>query len=204
MGKFSECIKAYVNPCDTSIDLGIIVDTSDTYTVLLSGMQSVKRYVLIVDVGDSIVIPNDINGSYVYQMQILKKDGILLNDTCYTLETVLTLGSENAVTPIPNPIKTIPCSIQVLISKTPDTSVTITLCNGDIIQYEYPSGNTLTILDADGVPYLAGKKINMPVFIADTVNQEVIYSEVTGILDNTALGGFNAVSLVTVEAKLPL
>lgn len=201
-GSLSECIKVYVNPCDAGIPLDLLAPVAGDYLILLTGANTAKKFVITLEQDEEIVLPNDILNNYVYELQIFKPSGELLNDTCYTLRTILTMGISSSILP-PTPITdTKLCDIQVYISASPDTSQTTTLCNGDVIQYQYASGNTLQILDADGNPYMVNLNIVRPVFLASIVNQTMDYNSVTGEFDNSAEGGFSPDSLFTVQAYL--
>lgn len=102
-GSEVDCIKVNVNPCDDGIPLGINSVGSGSYTVLLAGPNVNKRFILSMGADEEIVLPNEINNNYAFEMQILDPNGDLLNHTCYTLKTVLTLGSSNSIHPSPQP-----------------------------------------------------------------------------------------------------
>lgn len=103
IGTEQECIRLGINPCDTAIPLGIIVSLSGEYVVTIFGGLAGKRFAFSLESGDEIVLPNEINNNFVYQMQITDPNGDLFNDTCYTLRTFVQLGSANNIPPSPSP-----------------------------------------------------------------------------------------------------
>ncbi len=189
-GTISECIKAFVSPCDLGITTNLIAPVDGNYLVLLEGTNSAVRYIIEANEGDIIILANNIHNNYGYSLQIFKPDGELLNDTCYSLQTILTLDGADGITPSPT-VQTQPCTIEVIIVDIPDPSVLYTLCNGNKIQYQYPAGNTLQILGEDTLPYLPGLYVQRPVFLANGVYQDMPYNSSLGTFDNTVNGGFN-------------
>ncbi len=205
-GTVNTCIRAYVNICSTGIDLGLEAPVSGDYLILVEGMLSAKKYVLTIAEGDNIIIPNTINNSYTYKLQIFQPDGDLLNDTCYTLRTMVTLGSDVPVIPTPPIVETRNCSIEVLIKADADTSLTYSLCNGQLIQLEYLPGETLTILDTNGVPYLPGLAIVKPYFLSYGIIQgnTITFDSVSGVFTKPDNGGFNDGDIFTIQYEQPI
>jgi len=87
-----ECIEVYVSACDTGVDTGIVVDADGNYFVRLKFNHAFKTYTFALDSGDTLILPNDVNGNYVHELQVYKPDNTLLNNTCYSLKvnTVIT------------------------------------------------------------------------------------------------------------------
>jgi len=95
----TECIKLYVNPCDSGIDTGIILDTTGEYRILTGFNGSFQESVIEVTEGESIVLPNSLNAPYTHTMMIYDSDGVLVNDTCYSLKLELSVGISNSLVP---------------------------------------------------------------------------------------------------------
>ena len=97
------------------------------------------------------------------------------------------------------------CSITVYIVNTPNPNHKITLINGDTIQVEYAPGNTLTILDDSGNPYMVNKH-PLATFIVDNgYFQDEVFDITTGTFDHTQYGGFsssNNPGVVTFDVSL--
>ncbi len=77
------------------------------------------------------------------------------------------------------------CSISVKIKAIPDDTKTYMLCNLQSIKSEYPTGNTLQLLN------LIGKYVNIPSQRLNGNNVELPFNSATGTFDNTDGGGFN-------------
>lgn len=189
-GSLQECITAYVNPCDEGIGTPFTANVTGNYRILIESFGVATSYTILVQEGEGITLLNNINNNAVHQLQIFEPSGQLLNDTCYSLRTIITLDSTGSPTPSPT-VRTMDCSITVIIVDNPDNDVLFTLCNGDEVRYEYAAGNLLKISTPDGMPFLAGLYIQQPVFLDNTVIQDMPYNSTNGTFDNSANGGFN-------------
>ncbi len=96
------CIKVYVSPCDTGIDIGLKAPTDGDYLFLLEFNGTFQRFILTLEIDDEIILPNCVNGDYIHELQIFKPDGTLLNDTCYSLNVKEVTGDGNGLTPSPS------------------------------------------------------------------------------------------------------
>lgn len=96
-----ECIELYVSACDTGIDTGIVAPADGVYHVRLkfNGAYTVWDFELEVD--DTLILPNVVNGNYVHELQVYNPDGALLNDTCYNLDVRTVINSGNDLEPSP-------------------------------------------------------------------------------------------------------
>lgn len=96
-----ECIDLYVNPCDTGVDTGIVLDESGNYTFRIEFNGMVNEIVLEVTADEAIVLPNSMNLNYIHNLTIYDDSGVLVEDTCYRLKMHLSLGLANNITPTP-------------------------------------------------------------------------------------------------------
>lgn len=185
----TECINVLVSPCDTAVPTGLVAPAAGDYMVLLEFNGTYGQTTLSLDADEAIILPNIVNGNYRHKMEIYKPDGQLLNGTCYTLnvKTVLTAG--NGLQPSQS-TRTEMATIKVIIVTNPDPTVLFTTRHGNKVRYEYAPGDTLQILDEDGVPYLPGLFIESPVFLAEGVFQDMPYNSTLGTFDNSENNGF--------------
>lgn len=95
------CIKVFVSPCDTGIDINLAAGAAGEYTFLLEFNRAYQKFVLTLDAGEDIIIPNCVNGDYTHELQIYAPDGNLFNDTCYSLSVSAVIGNGNGLTPAP-------------------------------------------------------------------------------------------------------
>lgn len=89
----------------------------------------------------------------------------------------------------------------VEVKTSPDTAITQTLANGDVIPVEYAlnTNGTLTI------PYLAGYPVLTPFMLDGSPMQSMPYDRATGTFDNSANGGFYPdVNLIAFNASIPV
>jgi hypothetical protein len=200
-------VNIYTAPADTGIATGITAPVSGDYRILIEFNGTYQLQVLTMTENAEIVLPPVLNGDYDHMTQIFKPDGTLLNGTCYLLCVRSIAGSGNGLPPSPSANARI-CSLTVQIVATPDTSLTYTLCNGQTIQLQYAPGDTLTILDMNGQPFLMNKSVNLPFFLNGGVVQQPNWNSATGVWDNTANGGFNGSntdpSIITIEYAQPI
>lgn len=96
------CIKVFVSPCDTGIDLGLTAPADGDYTFRLGFNGVYTSFVLTLETDDEIIIPNVVNENYNHELQIIEPNGDLLNDTCYSLNVAMTLNAGNGLTPSPS------------------------------------------------------------------------------------------------------
>lgn len=77
------------------------------------------------------------------------------------------------------------CTIRAIFKDVPDTSIMQTLCNGQQLQLEYPTGATLTI------PYLIGRYVAPRVYLNNNVIQSMPYNPASGEYSFTDDSQFN-------------
>lgn len=104
--------------------------------------------------------------------------------------------NDNRRAVVPQPItsqvvRTLSCTLVLNIVTTPDPDATYLLCNLNTIPLQYPAGTTITI------PHLIGKVVSPSVLI-DLTPAYVPTNQNTGVLDNTAGGGFLAGSTIII------
>lgn len=97
------CIKVFVSPCDTGIDIGLAAGAAGEYTFLLEFNRAYQKFVLTLGAGEDIIIPNCVNGDYTHELQIYAPNGSLFNNTCYALSVSAVVGNGNGLTPAPSP-----------------------------------------------------------------------------------------------------
>lgn len=190
-------IDVYVAPSDTGVATGIYSISAGNYRLLLEFNGTYQQLILTCLAGAQIVIPNVVNGDYNHIVQVFAPDGSLLNNTCYCLQVHTVTNSGTSVNPNPT-IFTQPCTIQVVVRESPDTSRLYELCNGDTIPLEYPVGDVIII------PYLTGLYVQRPVTINNTPNQTIVFLSNPFALDNTANGGFQDGDLITINYAQPI
>lgn len=97
------------------------------------------------------------------------------------------------------------CPIAVTIATVPDTGLTETLCNGDVIYAQYAPAATLTILKTNGAPLLAGAKAPVEITVDNVPYQKFPFKIAPGEFDasTTPLGTFINGNTITFEAVLP-
>ena|SRR6187399_2304242 len=137
----SECINLYVSPCDTGIDTGIILDTSGDYTVRIEFNGAYNESTIEVVSGESIVLPNTLNSSYLHTLLIYDADGTLVNDTCYKLNMHMALGMGNNLTPNP------PIGARKIITVDVD---------GDSFTNSFFADHEIISITTDGQSYVVG------------------------------------------------
>lgn len=143
-GTERECIRVFVGPCDEGINTGLLMPETGDYSVLLTFNGAAKQMVLNIEVNNLLVLPNTINNNAVYEMQIFKQDGTLLNDTCYSLKTVVTLGGATSQDP-PNAPGNPKKFITILVA---GSSVTDIFFNTNSIT-EIDTSNQVYLVSAD-------------------------------------------------------
>lgn len=147
-GTEQDCIKVYVNPCDTGIPLGVTAPSDGEYVILLTGGLAARRFAFQMESGEEIVLPNEINNNFVFQMQIFAPNGDLLNDTCYILKTNVSLSGTNNIPPSPAPVAyTFITVTEDDISNDGDTLTYFWFLNHTVI--ELVTSNQAYILGAD-------------------------------------------------------
>jgi len=96
------CLRVFVSPCDTGIDLKLTAPDAGDYTFLLGFNGVYSSFTLTLDAGEDIIIPNVVNENYRHELQIITPSGDLLNNVCYELKISMTLGAGNGLTPSPS------------------------------------------------------------------------------------------------------
>jgi hypothetical protein len=88
----------------------------------------------------------------------------------------------------------------IVITNTPNPSITQTLANGDTIpvQYALNTDGTLTI------PYMAGYTLLEPFFMDNSGYQNISYIKSSGTFNGSAFGGFSGVNVITFNASIPI
>lgn len=163
----------YVSACDSGIDTTLTSDFTG-YLDVYSEFDGIwQKTSLSLSNGEEIILPNNLNGNYTHTIKFVKPDGSLLNGTCYafTIHSIMTSG--NNLTPS-HGVVTQTMDFAFTAAAIPDPSIKYTLWNGLQIPEQYLTGNPLII------PYFAGKNVHLPLFINDTLSQEVTYDKITG------------------------
>lgn len=92
------------------------------------------------------------------------------------------------------------CLVTVYIKASPDSSKTITLCNGAVIQQEYPEGATLQI------PYFTNKIITDVLIIDNNYYQNFPWNPISGTwtATGTPLQVFQEPNVISIKVQLPI
>lgn len=163
----------YVSACDTGIDTTLTSNFTGYVDTFIEFNGTWNKISLSLTAGSGIILPNVLNGNYTHTVKFIKPDGTLLNGTCYAFDTHTIVNSGNNLTPTISP-RTQTMDFAFNAVAIPNPAVLYTLWNGLQIPEQYQTANPLII------PYFIGKNVHLPLFINDTLSQEVVYDKLTG------------------------
>lgn len=137
----TECIKVYVSPCDTGIDIGLTAPTDGDYLMFIEFNGTYQRLTITLETGEDIILPNVLNGDYTHELQIFEPDGTLLNNTCYAIHVSAVTGDGNGLTPSP---------------AASTWKIVTVAANGNTITDSFLLTNTISEITTQGQSYLVG------------------------------------------------
>jgi hypothetical protein len=185
----TSCIQVYINDDTSSVDTGLIATQTGQWKIMVEFNGGWQRKLLNFNLNDHIVIPNIFNSNYKHTVQIFTPAGVLFNDTCYIFDMCNVIDAVSSTATI---IKT--TDISYLVTASPVNTGDGSYGN----PYQVPAGNTVTLTQ------LIGYAIHSPVTVNGGLVQVPSWNSTSGVLDNTANGGFNVGDLITISYEKTL
>lgn len=173
------CIDVYLSPCATSVDTGLVASVAGNWIAIYEFNGVDNQINVTYALNDPIILPNQFNPSYRHSLKLFKPDGNLFNDTCYVLNTHLTLnGNGGGIAPV-----------------TPYTVTT------NITYKIFASPNPTAGDGSDSNPYqvAAGASITIPQVINKVVHEPQIYNTGNEYLDFIKTNGKSTDGVFTRE-----